>query len=254
MTHQDVHDILTKHSGFPGGTTRFLREDDTWAVPSGGGGGGSGTNTNEDNATALVNATAVGDAGSRANHFLGSVVPSGWTSSGSSFYQQVVKNSSLGIAQASGGERSVRINGGFSPSGAFRVEGRISVQSNYGTGGDGVWLFVWNNQLWQESSPSGKNGVAMGVDTNGNFVAWHFVPGSGWFQLNVTSGGYAFGTWVYVALERDASSNWKYAWSADRALWLDLVTGDNHPFTVDKVGFRWGALTNGSVDFFDVVS
>ncbi len=33
-----VHDILTKHNGFPGGTTNFLREDGTWVQPSGGGG------------------------------------------------------------------------------------------------------------------------------------------------------------------------------------------------------------------------
>lgn len=34
-----THDILTKHSGFPGGTANFLREDGTWALPGGGGGG-----------------------------------------------------------------------------------------------------------------------------------------------------------------------------------------------------------------------
>lgn len=33
-----THDIITKHNGFPGGGTTFLRDDGTFAAPSGGGG------------------------------------------------------------------------------------------------------------------------------------------------------------------------------------------------------------------------
>lgn len=32
-----THDILTKHDGFPGGSTNFLRADGTWNAPAGGG-------------------------------------------------------------------------------------------------------------------------------------------------------------------------------------------------------------------------
>lgn len=42
LTDQRVpttHDIISKHNGFPGGTTNFLRADGTFAAPPGGGGG-----------------------------------------------------------------------------------------------------------------------------------------------------------------------------------------------------------------------
>jgi hypothetical protein len=47
-----THNILTKHNGFPGGGTTFLRDDGTFAAPPGGGGGDSITI----NGVALVDA------------------------------------------------------------------------------------------------------------------------------------------------------------------------------------------------------
>lgn len=62
-----VHDILTKHNGFPGGTTNFLRADGTFAAPPAGGSPPTGTGFRhitsgvEDAAAKLVDTADVND-------------------------------------------------------------------------------------------------------------------------------------------------------------------------------------------------
>lgn len=212
-------------------------------------GGGTTSSNNEATASALADATAAGDSGSRADHFPGSSL-TGWTTVNVSGAATVtVGNSVLNLA--SSGDSYV--HKAFTPSGAFTVEARVALAP--GTNGD-LGIFV--------TDYTGASSLA----TNGNSITaslfWN--SGSSKFQMDATkiAGGartsigsavdVPAATWVYLRLTRDGSNNVRAFYSIDRARWIAFGSAAALTFTPARIAIRASTANGGSVDFIDVAA
>lgn len=222
----------------------------TWQTPSA---GGSVNEHNENAAALLVNATATGDAGNRADHFPGTSLDAAWVAEAGALSAGPTVKYSVVSMTGSSLAASHRLRA-FTPSGAFRVEAKIRIagpsQSQAGTS---------CGFLVRDSSTGDTTGNWMMAHVDGTTIglvhAYSLDTGTGTARgiaINGVQGGY--GSPIYLAIERNGSNAWTIQVSPDRVSWITSVSGHSKTFTVAKVGFRIYDLNTISVDFFDVVS
>lgn len=212
---------------------------------------GSGTGSwqgpaNETMAGSLVNATSTGDAGNRADHFLGSALGGAWTQEASAA-TVTVANSSWVVATI-GGAESVYTKP-YTPSGAFRVEAKVLLSAD----NNQVILAVKDSSSGTDAS---GNWIELAVLTNDTVVTSKIVAGSG-TVINTVADDRLMGRWIYLAISRDGSNNWSTYYSFDRAAWITAMGGSAFAFTftVAKFGRRdVGGSLQACFDFIDVVS
>lgn len=188
--------------------------------------------TNEEAAGRLVNATSVGDAGNRSDHFMGTSMGAAWTSHGNA--TAVAKNSMANIGSTSGVAYTDRP---FTPSGAFRIEYRA--RPTVASGGPAVL-----------STAGSDTGAILANFENAGVVAY----GNSINTAHGTAGpggpvGYAY----YISIERNGSNVWTIQWSYDRALW-QTVGSWSETLTITAFGVRGSAVLGHGYDFIDVVS
>lgn len=260
MADHDTHD----HTGVPGVGTAIAdildlstaETDDTLVLApdgSGGvefraetGGGGGGTNDlAEVAASALVDATSTGDAGSRADHFLGTSLDAAWVGEATAVAQgPTVKYSSVGLTMSAAASHH-RLRA-YTPSGAFRIEARVRREGSE-SNGFSIGLLV------RDSSSGESSGEGMLFMINNGSGQLFSLDAGSFTSRQSTARGTQSSRWMYLAIERDGSNNWTGAWSLDRALW-NTTSSHAKTFTVAKAGFRLSNEGVYAIDFFDVVS
>ena len=209
------------------------------------GGGGAAPSAQEHNeaaAAVLVDATAAGDAGSRADHFSGTSLGGAWSSEATAASTLTVKYSSLGINFTSGGANHQLQ--AFTPSGAFEVQCKVWFRPE----GGGLGLFVRDSGTGDASG----EGIMTFIDGASALVTYSLDAGAFNSRQSTAVSQGASNGWHYLSIARDGSNVWTSAWSKDRTIWKTLSTWSK-TFTVAKVGFRFGTGYSG-VDFFDVAS
>src|ERR1035437_458150 len=189
----------------------------------------SALTANEDQASVLINATSVGDAGNRSDHFLGSVLDAKWTGAAT------LGKSVAGIATG-------LISVPFTPSGHFRVEGR-AVWPQGGSTANGLRI----------SDAGGTNWVNIAASTYANvFQAYQVDASSGSNGPSITFG--ALPGFYYMAISRSGTT-YTFEVSYDRTNWMTVGTLTK-AWTVALLKLE-GSSVNGSAqgwDFVDVVS
>jgi hypothetical protein len=199
-------------------------------------GGGGTSDDNEASASVLIDATSTGDAGGRADHFPGTSLSGAWSSEATAVSTSGVKYSAL--SELRGGGENHRVQA-YTPSGAFRIEARVSLD------GGSVGLMA------RDSTAGVAGHGAMILAVFDSVVQLYTLEAGAWTSRGVAGGTWR-GQWIYLALERDGSNNWRGSWSQSRANWR-VSAAHSKTFTVAKAGFRNdGGQAN--YDFFDVVS
>ncbi len=191
---------------------------------------------NEDQASALHNATSPGDAGNRADHFLGASLDPKWswqgTPSGWAYGSSVVT--------AAGPPAGVHLIETYTPSGAFRVEARLAAPQ---TGPVGLVI---------RENPGYPTGIETEIYYHSNAVTFNYYAPSSTTVVGQISVGTA--AWYYLAIERDGSNNVTGAFSIDRVGWTNLGTFN---LAIAVAVLSIDISTTGqlvSADFVDVVS
>lgn len=243
----DAHDA-SAISFSPTGTIAATNVQDAIAEvasEAGGGGGDDNYDLNEVLASQLVNATSTGDAGSRADHFLGTSLGVAWSSEATALTQgPTVKNSSFG-ARIGGATANHHLRA-YTPSGAFRVEVRVR-RAGSTASGFGIGILIRDSGTGDASG----NGILF-TENQGNYQLYSLDTGTYTSRQTITVAT-AERDWVYLALARDGSNTWTGYVSLDRALWFASATHAK-TFTVAKGGFRMANVGLYAIDFFDVVS
>ena len=214
--------------------------------------------TNEGLANLLINTTSTGDAGNRADHFLGSSLRAGWANQGTAFTGTSVKNSVFSMTKTSGVGYELQP---YTPTGAFRVEARMTLLAGpSGTSAD-FGLVVRDstaggdtgNQLWMIIGYANPTTLTVTFYT----VAAGVVSSISNLWVGAT-GDFSNGQPFYLAIEADGAGNCDGQFSINRSMWIgSLVTTVPAGFTAAKMGFRHtGAVGTPvcSVDFIDVVT
>jgi hypothetical protein len=234
-----------------GSSGKVLQSDGTdiaWTTPSAG-----GQEFNEGAAAALTNATSTGDAGGRADGFPGTSLSGSWTREATALSTgPTVKYSSFGGVAGS----ACHYVQTYTPSGAFRIECRIWMQSSTNSGGMGL--------IARDSGSGDASGNAMVAEytwISGNASTLRLLSmDTGAYTARQTinvdafnvAGGNVVPGWLYLYLSRDGSNVWTCGYSRDRTSFLSTGT-HSKTITIAKAGLRLDSGTFG-VDFFDVVT
>jgi hypothetical protein len=257
-TKGDVWGFSTVNARIPvGADTQALIADSTQALGvKWGAAGAAASQANEAQAAILINAASAGDAGGRADQFPGASLNPKWTVTGSA--SQTVGNSSLSIIRTSGSAAAtVIVYETYTPSGAFRVEGRFAKVNSLLSGDATTWNSA-NAHLIVGDGASFTNYVGVGfvIDAAGQWSP-HMENQAG-VQGNKRSSVSGDGQWMYTRLDRNGSNQWNGFVSYDRALWLPVGTVNlAETFTVAALGWYVGGAGTGggtACDFIDVVS
>jgi hypothetical protein len=213
-----------------------------WAAAS----GGTADDSNEGVAGQLTDATATGDAGSRADHFLGSSLAGAWTVDAG-----ITNTVGASVVNPSNGATFRSIKRPFTPSGAFRAEARVrlghttSAQLEFG-------VFDYNT-----SGLTGAGAFAALLGDTGStttrYRAMSMTGGTQTQEGSITTISWTPSLWMYLAVARDGSNNWTMYLSLDRRTWITIATFAK-TFTVAAVGFVVFDTTYSAIDFADVVS
>lgn len=207
---------------------------------------------NESRASVLVNATSAGDAGNRADHFPGSSL-SGWAA-----YQAaatIVVGNSVVSFQSTHNTATFYYKT-YTPSGAFRIEARVSRLGNGLAGGassagQGPYFGLMNS----------SNGDNVTVEVSGysaiiskNISSSYTQTDSYTVPPSDTYRSYPF--WWYLRLDRDGANNYTGYVSHDRTLWVQIGTFSSLPTSMGSMCFGGysDAGTAFSLDFVDVIS
>ncbi len=214
----------------------------TWAQA----GGSSSNQINEIAAGVLTNATSVGDAGNRADHFQGITLGAKWTSVDISGAGVVTVGNSCYANQTTG---ESYITQPYTATGAFEVHMRCAVLPNPASSVDlyvtdttsGTVISAGNaldaNLFWTGGVPvCSATSTAAGTRTNRG--------------TNQTVGGCSF---VYLRLKRDGSNNCTMGYGVDRSYWQNFSASFVLAFTAARIVIRVANTVGPAVDFFDVV-
>ena len=191
------------------------------------GAGGTPPLDNESQASALVNATSVGDAGGRADHFLGNALGPQWTNVLAS-QSQTVGYSSLGFRPPNG--LNTVWAQPFTPSGAFRLEARVGSTLRFLNAGAGHGPNIRVANDITGADPNGSlNWVAM--EWNGSALLSQQTAGV-YAEVQETFGrtdpagnpGPSYALWAWIRLERDGANNFSAFFSYDRSRWVPAGT------------------------------
>ncbi len=207
-------------------------------------------------ASQLVNATSTGDAGGRADHFLGSALSGAWSHNSSAGGITITVANSGASLLRTGASGTTFLNQPYTPSGAFRIEARLRLAD--------AWTLATQATataaLYVSDSTAslGGNGFFVITSQGTNLVGAQNVKVNGGAQTggNTTTQTNENGQFFYLALSNDGAGNFTGYASPDRVAWI-TIAGPAQACTVAVMGFLVGGSGTGGgavFDFIDVVS
>lgn len=241
--------------GVTGGTTKFLREDASWEVPS-----GSGAPTTSEYVTTASDAglsaevvipglagsaDILGAAGAGTSEEYDTATTGlTWNNTPTTVDSNTTVKSHLYVlAQADTTERIG--TKAWSPAGALDARAKVNGALNFSAAPVGtIGLIICN------SDKSNRALLVYVCHTSAYYIQAYTYAPSAYTQRGAT--------WVvgrgpiYLRIARDGSNNWSFYWSGDGSIWQFIAT-QALTFTVSDIGFRFlgtaGGTHQGIVDW-----